>query len=100
MNVNKAYEILKANNMLHKKLSSGCTYEEALKKSELDRPMRRIDDDLVFYNIYYDDLDDEKSYDISYKILNNKKYKILKTEIFPGSYAYEVPKYVLIDFFK
>lgn len=96
----KAYEILKKNNMLDKKLMTYCTYEEAINMREEERPIRRVENDLVFYTAYFSSIEDVKNFNTKkHKKIQNKKYKIIKHKNLDNGIVIEVPKYVIKNYF-
>ena len=96
----KVYEILKSKNMLVKKLMPYCTFGDVLRMNENERPVRRINDDLVFYATHFSDIEDISRFKRKkYKALKGEKYLLIKHQVTPDYIIIEEPKFIIQNYY-
>lgn len=96
----KVYEILKTKKMLDKKLMPYCTFGDVVRMTEDERPVRRINDDLVFYATHFSDIEDISRFKRKkYKTLKGEKYLLIKHQVTPDYIVIEEPKFIIQNYY-
>lgn len=72
------------------------TFNDIFSMKEEERPTKRIGDDLIFYEVYFTDIEYvKKYYKKKYRLIQGKNYKIFREQSFGNGKIIEVPVCVI-----